>query len=500
MDAAVLEKPLTGDARHGEGKAVAKVPAQSTPDLAVPDALAYVRALTAGSGTPSDVDEPVLPRQRGRRRDETAPRGPRATTTALVAVRPRAAGARPGAHTAPRRRPGPVPGTIDARDLVRLLPTRRSTRLAGQAVVVTALVAGSAAFAINDTTVTLDVDGQKSEVRAFGRDVEAVLAAADLDLASRDVVAPGVDSRIGEGDTVVVRTAKQLTLTVDGETDTVWTTALTVGEALKALSVRTAGAELSASRSAPLGRDGLALTVDTPKAVQVVADGATTPVTSTARTVGELLAESGVALNEADTLSVPAEAPVVEGLLVQVVRITTGEVVEEQEIAFTTEERESADLYVGETKVETKGAPGVQRLTYTTTLADGVEVSRAVARDEVATAPVTKVVLKGTKERPAAPAAAAASSGSASAPAPAVAGGSVWDAIAKCESGGNWSINTGNGYAGGLQFSPSTWKAFGGTGSAANASREQQIAVAEKVQASQGWGAWPSCTRKLGLR
>jgi nucleoid-associated protein YgaU len=76
---------------------------------------------------------------------------------------------------------------------------------------------------------------------------------------------------------------------------------------------------------------------------------------------------------------------------------------------------------------------------------------------------------------------------------------STWDSLAQCESGGNWGINTGNGYAGGLQFSPSTWAAYGGTGSAANASREQQIAVAERVQAGQGWGAWPACAAKLGL-
>jgi LysM repeat protein len=76
---------------------------------------------------------------------------------------------------------------------------------------------------------------------------------------------------------------------------------------------------------------------------------------------------------------------------------------------------------------------------------------------------------------------------------------STWDALAQCESSGNWSINTGNGYSGGLQFSPTTWAAFGGTGSAADASREQQIAVAERVQASQGWGAWPSCSAQLGL-
>ncbi|WP_354190678.1 transglycosylase family protein [Arthrobacter sp. UYCu712] len=76
---------------------------------------------------------------------------------------------------------------------------------------------------------------------------------------------------------------------------------------------------------------------------------------------------------------------------------------------------------------------------------------------------------------------------------------SVWDSLAQCESSGNWAINTGNGYAGGLQFSAGTWAAYGGTGSAANASREQQIAVAERVQAKQGWGAWPACAAKLGL-
>ncbi|MHA6796845.1 transglycosylase family protein [Pseudonocardia bannensis] len=77
---------------------------------------------------------------------------------------------------------------------------------------------------------------------------------------------------------------------------------------------------------------------------------------------------------------------------------------------------------------------------------------------------------------------------------------SAWDRLAQCESGGRWNINTGNGYSGGLQFNPTTWRAFGGTGSAHNASREQQIAVAERVLAAQGWGAWPACSSKMGLR
>ncbi|RDH97426.1 LysM domain-containing protein [Curtobacterium sp. AG1037] len=93
---------------------------------------------------------------------------------------------------------------------------------------------------------------------------------------------------------------------------------------------------------------------------------------------------------------------------------------------------------------------------------------------------------------------AATGVGLAAAPANA-ASGSTWDALAQCESGGNWAINTGNGYYGGLQFNLGTWQANGGSGNPASASREAQIAVAERVLASQGWGAWPACSAKLGL-
>jgi hypothetical protein len=86
--------------------------------------------------------------------------------------------------------------------------------------------------------------------------------------------------------------------------------------------------------------------------------------------------------------------------------------------------------------------------------------------------------------------------------APAQAAGSVWDDVAACESGGNWSINTGNGFHGGLQFTPSTWNAFGGShfASRANlASKAAQIATAQRVLAVQGPGAWPVCSRRAGL-
>ncbi len=86
-------------------------------------------------------------------------------------------------------------------------------------------------------------------------------------------------------------------------------------------------------------------------------------------------------------------------------------------------------------------------------------------------------------------------------PAPVISGDAgVWDAIARCESGGNWAINTGNGYYGGLQFTLSSWRGVGGSGYPNEASREEQIARAEMLRARQGWGAWPACTAKLGLR
>lgn len=105
-------------------------------------------------------------------------------------------------------------------------------------------------------------------------------------------------------------------------------------------------------------------------------------------------------------------------------------------------------------------------------------------------------------QAPAAPAAPASAATSYTPSAPAAAGGSVWDRIAACESGGNWAIDTGNGFYGGLQFTSSTWLAYGGGAyaPAANlASRAAQIAIAEKVQAGQGWGAWPVCSIKAGV-
>ncbi|MFD4570218.1 transglycosylase family protein [Streptomyces sp. NPDC058467] len=130
----------------------------------------------------------------------------------------------------------------------------------------------------------------------------------------------------------------------------------------------------------------------------------------------------------------------------------------------------------------------------TTTKADATADAGSTTRTGTTTKARTTAVLAGAALL--APLGLLAATGNAAA-----ADSGVWDRIAQCESGGNWHINTGNGYYGGLQFSAGTWRAYGGAAyapTADQASRSAQIAVATKVQSAQGWGAWPTCSARAG--
>ncbi len=114
--------------------------------------------------------------------------------------------------------------------------------------------------------------------------------------------------------------------------------------------------------------------------------------------------------------------------------------------------------------------------------------------------PVSAPAVAPVTQTPARPATARKQSSAAVATPAANVSGDVWDRLAACEAGGNWSINTGNGYYGGLQFSLGSWRAVGGSGYPHQASKSEQIARGQMLQARQGWGAWPACSAKLGLR
>jgi len=176
--------------------------------------------------------------------------------------------------------------------------------------------------------------------------------------------------------------------------------------------------------------------------------------------------------------------------------IIDAQVVELLKLPVPEEEVADPTLEEGTRTVVDPGTEGERSVIWRVTYDQGNEVSReriGAGQDTPAKPRVVKVgTKKKVEEAPESPAA------------PAVSNGATWDRLAQCESGGNWSINTGNGYHGGLQFNKQTWQAYGGgtyAPTADKASREQQIAIAEKVRDDRGgYGAWPACSRKLGLR
>ncbi|MFD1810868.1 transglycosylase family protein [Rhodococcus gannanensis] len=360
-------------------------------------------------------------------------------------------------------------------------------RIVAAALLLT-LIAGGAMAISRHKTVYVDVDGETVALSTMSSDVGAVLEDAGYGIGEHDVVAPAGGSAVADGDTVVLRRARELTLTVDGQPRTLWTTALTVDEALT--QERLAGdVHVSASRSERLPLEGSDLQIVSPKAVRLV-DGASAPadIRLAAPTVGELLEAQGAPLEQQDTVEPAADTPVTDGLEVSVTRVRTETRNETESVAPPEQRIEDPTMNMSRTIQESAGTPGVRDVTYAVTTVNGVETGREELSETVTTAPTPKVVRVGAKP---------------GTEVPPVANGATWDALAQCEATGNWNINTGNGYYGGVQFDQNTWERQGGLKYAPRAdlaTREEQIAIASKTQQTQGWGAWPSCTSRLGLR
>jgi uncharacterized protein YabE (DUF348 family) len=374
---------------------------------------------------------------------------------------------------------------------------RKSILVAVGATAAFAVAGGSVAYAAKSKTVSLSVDGQVQKVHTFGSTVADALKAEKVQVGEHDVVAPAPDSKLKDGQEIAVQYGRRLTVDADGTKKAYWTTADSVSEALADLGLRyDTGAVFSTSRSAPLGREGLELVVKTPKTVQIVRQGKVATIKSMAATVGEALTAAKIAWDRDDRIS-PAAATVLKPGVNRVgyVKVDVKKVTKTEAIAHGTAETKSATLEVGTKKTATKGVNGAKAVTYVYTYLDGKLTTAKVLTSKLVTAPVDEKVLVGTKPKPAAP----TPTQDTSTP-PSTGDTSAWDRIAECESGGNWSINSGNGYYGGLQFDHGTWAAYGGTAYAPNANgatKAQQIAIAEKVKADRGgYGAWPVCGQR----
>ncbi len=402
------------------------------------------------------------------------------STPGLPPHQGRAAARRAARGTAHRRGMTDRLGTVDRR---RTDSTETRRRLLPQALVVAFLAGGTSAFIAHDKAVRIDVDGEPRTLHTFASDVGDLLADEDVRVGEHDSVQPAADAELTSGDEVVIRYGRPVRLTLDGQRRDVWTTAETVGGALRQFGVRAEGAHLSADPARRIGRNGLDLDVRTERSVTFVADGREHTVRTNAATVREALDQAGIALRGEDTTSVAPDSFPRDGQTVSVLRITGAEKVREETIAFETVKKADPTLFKGTETVVRQGRPGVRRLTYEVRTVNGVQQKPKKVGSEVVREPRDRIVHVGTKPVP-----------------ERVAGADHlnWDALAECEAGGRPDAVDSSGTYGGLyQFDTGTWQGLGGSGRPQDAPAGEQTYRAKKLYISRGASPWPVCGRRL---
>jgi uncharacterized protein YabE (DUF348 family) len=358
-------------------------------------------------------------------------------------------------------------------------------RLLIGALLATLVYAGGYAVSAHKT-VTLTVDGASMTVPTMKSHVIDVVKEYGFDVGERDDLYPAGDTVVNQSDTIVLRRSRPLQISLDGHNSRqVWTTASTVSEALAQLSMSDT-APAAASRGSRVPLEGMSLPVVSPRTVQIDDGGVVRTVRLAAANVAGLLEAAGAPLAQSDTVAPAASSPVVDGMQIQVTRVRVEKKIER--IPLLPIDRQVPDLTMNMSRqvVDDPGNPGTQDVTFAIAYVNGVETSRL---------PVASVVIDPARD---AVLRVGAKPGT---EVPPVANPATWDALSRCEAGGNWAINTGNGFYGGVQFDQNTWERQGGLRYAPRAdlaTREEQIAIAEVTRARQGWGAWPVCSGRVG--
>ncbi|SHZ18265.1 resuscitation-promoting factor RpfB [Mycobacteroides abscessus subsp. bolletii] len=372
--------------------------------------------------------------------------------------------------------------------LTKLNATRSPLLRALVAALLVVIGAGGGYAIAAHKTLTLNVDGNAMTVTTVKSRVSEVLADYGYALSDRDDVAPAKHDSVRDGDTIVLKRSRPLDISVDGQdTQQVWTTASTVNDALSQLSM-TDTAPTAATRGSRLPLEGMSLAVVSAKTVQLNDGGVISTPRIAAPTVGALLEATGNPLQQFDTVDPAPSTPVTADMPITVTRIRVSKVTEQAPLAPTPQKIEDPEMNMSRSVVQDPGAPGTQDIVYSVLSVNGRETGRMPVSNNVLTPARDSVLRVGAKP---------------GTEVPAVTRGSAWDALAQCEAGGNWAINTGNGFYGGVQFDYGTWLAHGGGKYAPRAdlaTREEQIAIAEKTLAAQGWGAWPVCSARVGAR
>jgi uncharacterized protein YabE (DUF348 family) len=358
--------------------------------------------------------------------------------------------------------------------------------LVGATLLALTLAGGFAVAAHN--TVTLTVDGTQMTVATMKSRVIDVVKENGFDVGERDDLFPAADADVHQSDSIVLRRSRPLQISLDGEgSRQVWTTASTVQEALAQLQM-TDKAPAAASRGSRVPLAGMSLPVVSAKTVQLNDAGVTRTLNLAAPNVAGLLEAAGVPLEQKDDVVPAAWSPVVDGMQIQVTRIRIDKVTQRVPLPPNNTQVPDVTLNMSRQVVEDPGTPGTQDVTFAVAKVNGVETGRLPVANVVIVPARDGVLRVGAKP---------------GTEVPPVADGAQWDSLARCESTGNWAINTGNGFYGGVQFDQNTWERQGGLRYAPRAdlaTREEQIAIAEVTRARQGWGAWPVCSGRIGAR
>jgi uncharacterized protein YabE (DUF348 family) len=337
-------------------------------------------------------------------------------------------------------------------------------------------------------TVTLNVDGTQMTVATMKSRVIDVVKENGFDVGERDDLYPAANESVHQSDSIVLRRSRPLQISLDGENSReVWTTASTVQEALAQLRM-TDKAPAAASRGSRVPLAGMSLPVVSAKTVLLNDAGATRTLHLAAPNVAGLLEAAGVPLEQKDAVVPPAWSPVTDGMQVQVTRIRVEKVTERVPLPPNNKQIPDATLNISRQVVEDPGTPGTQDVTFAVSKVNGAETGRLRVANVVIDPARDGVLRIGAKP---------------GTEVPPVINGAQWDSLSRCEAGGNWAINTGNGFYGGVQFDQNTWERQGGLRYAPRAdlaTREEQIAIAEVTRARQGWGAWPVCSGRIGAR
>jgi uncharacterized protein YabE (DUF348 family)/transposase len=347
------------------------------------------------------------------------------------------------------------------------------------------IFAGGYAVAVHKT-VTLSVDGSPMTVSTMKSRVIDVVRENGFAVGEHDNLNPGANQFVHQFDTIVLRRSRPLQVSIDGQpSKQVWTTALTVEEALMQMSMSDA-APAAASRASRVPLVGMALPVISAKRVHINDGGVASSQRLAASTVGQLLAAVGGPLQQDDKVVPPASTPVIEGMQIVVTRIRVHNVAARMPLPAPLRRIQDPTMNISRHVVEDPGTAGSQDVTFAISTVNGVETGRRLVAHNIVTPARPSVQRVGAKP---------------GTEVPPVSNSATWDELASCESSGNWAINTGNGFYGGVQFNQNTWEIHGGMRYAPRAdlaTREEQIAIADVTQARQGWGAWPVCSARLG--